>query len=115
MEDKIEGLLLNDSFVKPFKSDGTFCLVRKLWTKKRFNHKVFKSTMRLLWRVDKGLRILDINTNFFWFPFSNPNDRPRVLDANPRLFDKHVRLFQLIEEDILLSKLLFKSTSFWMR
>ncbi|GAV57908.1 DUF4283 domain-containing protein [Cephalotus follicularis] len=86
--------------IQKIKQEGFYCLIGYPMTKKSFNKEVFKKTLRMLWKPVHGFKINDLDENLFSFVFREGDDRDRVLDGNPWLFDKHVVIVNKVEHEI---------------
>lgn len=73
-------------------------VVGKLLTDKTFNKRVFKSTMAHVWNIPRGLEIKEVEDNLFIFYFDHEDDKSKVLDGEPWLFDKSLLVLKDIAE-----------------
>ncbi|KAK9283688.1 hypothetical protein L1049_011938 [Liquidambar formosana] len=94
---------------------GRFCLIGKLLTDKPFNIEAMKSTLRMVWRLVKGVAITEVGRNLFVFQFNHPLDRRRVLDNGPWTFDKSLVLLKDFQRDVQLLDIKMEDALFWVQ
>ena len=87
-------------------------LAAKFLTRRALNAESMARTFKPLWRTDHGFTIRDMNDNTLVFVFEDEADRERVMQGEPWASDKHLVVFQQIEDDEAIAKVDFKHTSF---
>ncbi|KAK9279540.1 hypothetical protein L1049_013219 [Liquidambar formosana] len=92
-----------------------FYLVGKLLTDRLYNAEALKSTLKMIWKLVKGLTLVDLGKNLFLFQFYYPLDRRRVLDTGPWSFDKSLVLLKEVEGDVQPSELVIDKATFWVQ
>ncbi|XP_021729145.1 uncharacterized protein LOC110696162 [Chenopodium quinoa] len=90
-------------------------LVGMLLTRKPFNVEAMKRVLKNLWRKDENVAIRKVKTNLFIFQFFNVDDRRKVLDGRPWVFDNQILLLKEICANEQPSKVTFDSCPFWIR
>uniref|UniRef100_A0A803M2D0 CCHC-type domain-containing protein n=1 Tax=Chenopodium quinoa TaxID=63459 RepID=A0A803M2D0_CHEQI len=90
-------------------------LVGKLLTQKPFNAEAMKRVLKNLWRIDDNVAIRSVNTNIFVFQFFNIDDRRKVLEGRPWVFDNQILLLKEICAEEQPSDVAFFSCPFWIR
>lgn len=63
----------------------------------------------------KGFDICDMGENKLVFDFKNENDLERVLEHEQWMYDKHLVVFQSVDEATTTSSLSFFKTTFWVQ
>ncbi len=91
------------------------CLAAKFLTRRTLNAESVARTFKPLWRTDHGFTIRDMNDNTLVFVFEDETDRERVMQGEPWAYDKHLVVFQRIEDDEAIAEVDFKYTSFWVQ
>lgn len=89
--------------------------VGKYFTQNSFKMKAFKNTIRIIWKVRKGVEICDIEKNLFTFIFFDPADKDKVLKASPWNFDKHLVILKDMDVEANPREINMNATSFWVR
>lgn len=68
-----------------------------------------------LWRTQKEFKIKDIEENKFYFDYEEEYGLDRVLEQEPWTYDKHLIIFERVMENIPISTLSFRFSSFWVQ
>lgn len=92
-----------------------FLLAGKFFTHRVVNVEAVARTFKPFWRTWKGFDICDMGDNKLVFDFENENDLERVLEHKPWTYDKHLVVFQRVDESIVVSSLSFSETTFWVQ
>ena len=87
----------------------------KFLTHLSVNKEAVHRTFKPLWRTRKPFRIHDMHENKLVFEFENEVDLERVLESEPWTYDKHLVLFQRIDDTTTISSLSFSECSFWVQ
>lgn len=85
-EEERKPVIIRSSGKLQVRSSKSF-LVGKLLTQKHFNREVLKHTLRRLWRPKAEVSISDGVDGRFIFAFNSPEERARVVNGGPWLFD----------------------------
>uniref|UniRef100_A0A2N9GZI9 Reverse transcriptase domain-containing protein n=1 Tax=Fagus sylvatica TaxID=28930 RepID=A0A2N9GZI9_FAGSY len=88
-------------------------LAAKFLTRRALNAEAVARTFTPLWRTDHGFTIRDMNENRLVFIFEDEADRERVMMGEPWAYDKHLVVFQRIEEEEAIDDVVFQETSLW--
>lgn len=91
------------------------CLVGKLLTLNPFSIEAMKNTMKIAWRLGKGVVIQEIENKMFMFQFFSMSDKMKVLEEGPWFFDGAPLLFKEIEEGIQPSEIIFDTIRMWVK
>ncbi|KAK7845528.1 uncharacterized protein CFP56_009255 [Quercus suber] len=79
------------------------------------NKETVSRTFKPLWRTRKPFLIHDMSENKMVFEFENEVDLERVMEFEPWTYDKHLVLFQRIDDTTTISSLSFTECSFWVQ
>ena len=90
-------------------------LASKFLTHRSVNREAVYRTFKPLWRTQKPFCIHDMYDNKLVFEFENEMDLERVLKLEPWTYDKHLVLFQRINDTTTISSLSFLECSFWVQ
>ena len=90
-------------------------LAGKFLTHRSINKEAVIRTFRPLWRTRKPFRTHEMGDNKLVFEFENDVDLERVMEYEPWTFDKHLVLFQRIEDSTTISSLSFNECAFWIQ
>lgn len=85
-----EGISISVGEVADLREKGSRCLVGRLVTEKRTNKDAFKSLLTSLWRLVGRVQFKEIQEALWILEFSDLDDKQRVLDSRPWLFDRFV-------------------------
>lgn len=90
MENEEKGIFIDLRDVRNVREECERSLVGKLWGIKTANFSGIKNTFSLLWSQKGDLRVVELGINFYQFIFSNVEDRERVMQKGPWLFDNQI-------------------------
>ena len=90
-------------------------LAGKFLTHHSINKEAVYRTFKPLWRTRKPFCMHNMNKNKMVFKFKNEVDLERVLEFEPWTYDKHLVLFQRIDDTTTISSLSFSECSFWVQ
>ena len=76
------------------------------------NKEAVNRTFKTLWRTRKPFIVHDIGDNKMAFKFDNKVDLERVMEYEPWTYDKHLVLFQRIDDTTTISSLSFIEGTF---
>ncbi|KMS96531.1 hypothetical protein BVRB_8g202020 [Beta vulgaris subsp. vulgaris] len=91
------------------------CLVGKLLTLNPFSMEAMKNTMRIAWRLGKGMVVREIENNMIMYQFFTMSDKMKVLEEGPWFFDGSPLLLQEVEEGIQPSEIVFDTMRWWVK
>ena len=92
-----------------------FVLVGKFFTCRTLNVEVVAKTFRLLWRTKGGFNVTIGCENILLFAFELEVDAERVIQGEPRAFDRHLVVFERFDGYTYIQSLGFKKTVFWVQ
>nr|POF21903.1 putative ribonuclease h protein [Quercus suber] len=90
-------------------------LAGKFLTHRMINREAVIRTFKPLWRTRKPFRTHEMGENRLVFEFENEVDLERVMEYEPWTYDKHLVLFQRIEDSTTISSLSFTECAFWVQ
>ncbi|KAE9462817.1 hypothetical protein C3L33_05275, partial [Rhododendron williamsianum] len=92
-----------------------FSLVGKLLSRRSFSKAALKETMRKVWGLAEGLRILDVGDNLFHFRFTSIVEMQRVLNGGPWCFNNMLLLLKKWEVRMRADSIEFQEVDFWIQ
>lgn len=90
-------------------------LVGKLYSDHKMSKDVIRSTMAMIQRLGGSFVFQGINPNLFVLTFENQEDKRRVLDRKPWLFDKHLLVMKYFDGFTPPQKMNFDNEDFWVQ
>ena len=105
-----ENFHLNDREEVPFEFGldeeiKQFYLAARFMTSQVLNIESVVCTFKPLWRAVHGFTTRDMGNNMLVFAFEDVSDLERVLQSEPRLYDKHLVSFQRVEANTSISEM----------
>jgi len=91
------------------------CLLGRLMSDRRIQKEAFKTLMSRLWKTVEAVAFKEIQDNLWLLEFSNREDKRRVLEGRPWLFDRSLLVLKEIDEDIPPSHMDFSKAFFWVQ
>ncbi|XP_030959221.1 uncharacterized protein LOC115981195 [Quercus lobata] len=88
-------------------------LAGKFLTHRIINKEAVLRTFKSLWRTQKPFHIYDVGENKMIFEFETDTDLERVLEYEPWTYDKHLVIFQRIDNASTVTSLAFNKCTFW--
>ena len=89
-------------------------LAGKFLTHRVANVEAVARNFKPFWRTWGGFDICDMGENKPIFEFVNENDLERALEHKPWMYDKHLMVFQRVDDATMISSFLFTETTFWV-
>jgi hypothetical protein len=71
--------------------------------------------MSRLWKTTGNVVFKELNDNLWFVEFLNENDKRRVKDGQPRLFDRSVLVLKEVDENIHQTQMDFTHSLFWLQ
>ncbi|XVF64737.1 hypothetical protein PTKIN_Ptkin09bG0191200 [Pterospermum kingtungense] len=96
-------------------TDGKHWLVGKLLTTRPFNKDTMIGTMKVIWKLTRGVEIMALEDNLFLFKFLCGKDRDRILEGAPWSFDRHMLMFHDFVGDWRPEEYVFEKVAFWIK
>ena len=62
---------------------GKNCIVMKILTTRSLNLDTLRKNLRMLWKLNQGLQILEIDEEMFLVEFGDGKDKQKVLEMCP--------------------------------
>ncbi|KNA21693.1 hypothetical protein SOVF_040780, partial [Spinacia oleracea] len=91
------------------------CLVGKLLTHSPFSVEAMKNTMKIAWRLGKGMVVREIENNLYMFQFFIMSDKMKVMEEGPWFFDGAPLLLKEVEEGVQPSEITFDTLRWWVK
>lgn len=76
-------MVLGSNSTRAAKELGKNCLVMKVLSRRSIELDAIRKNMRMIWKPNKGLQIVEIEDEMFLVEFGNKKDRKKVLDMSP--------------------------------
>jgi hypothetical protein len=115
-----ENFHLNDREEVPFEFGldeeiEQFYLAARFMTSRVLNIESVVRTFEPLWQAVHGFTTRDMGNNILVFAFEDVFDLERVLQSEPRSYDKHLVSFQRVEANTSISEMDCQWVSFWVQ
>uniref|UniRef100_A0A2N9GPL3 Reverse transcriptase domain-containing protein n=1 Tax=Fagus sylvatica TaxID=28930 RepID=A0A2N9GPL3_FAGSY len=115
-----ENFHLNDREEVPFEFGldeeiEQFYLAARFMTSRVLNIESVVRTFEPLWQAVHGFTTRDMGNNILVFAFEDVSDLERVLQSEPRSYDKHLVSFQRVEANTSISEMDCQWVSFWVQ
>lgn len=104
---------IDDEILDDGRAEADDLLLGKLLTDKGYNKKALKAVIGNLWNVKKGLEISETQNSILKFQFGSTEEKKKVLDNEPWLFDKALPCLSDPAEVSSGGPGQFTSTKFW--
>lgn len=97
-EDEQLGVTIPKSDFSVSGDEDSFCLVGRLLVEKHYSKEAFHSTMASVWGLIDSVTFHEVgNDALYIMQFTRKQDRVRIWEGRPLLFDKQLLAFQLYE------------------
>ena len=90
-------------------------LVGKLLTNRLFNKEAMLSTLKVVWKISRNVKVTVLESNLFIFKFASLKDKQRVIDGSPWSFNKNLVVFKDYNGDLRGLDYKFETAQFWVR
>ncbi|XP_050262675.1 uncharacterized protein LOC126707121 [Quercus robur] len=114
-EEEDEGIELGSGSTKVAKERGKNCAVLKVLTQRSISVDALRKNMRMMWKLNKGVQISEIEEDLFLVEFGDGRDKKKVLDMCPWSYEKQLVLIQDFEAELAPREIDFKWSSFWVQ
>ena len=94
MEEEDESIVLGSSSTKATKDLGKNCLVMKILSRKSILLDSLRKNLRMIWKLNKGVQILEMENERYMVEFGDKKDKKKVLEMSPWSFEKQLILLQ---------------------
>nr|POE90900.1 hypothetical protein CFP56_58495 [Quercus suber] len=91
-EAKDEDIALGSNCTKVARAIGRNCVVMKIHNTKSVSLDALRKKMRMLWKTNNGVQILEIEDDLFLVEFGDGKDKQKILDMCPWSFEKQLVL-----------------------
>lgn len=103
-----KGVVLDLGDVAKCREECGRSLLGKIWGAKLANYSGLKNTLSLLWNLADDLKVVELGLNFFQFIFPSAEEKDRVLQKRPWLFDNQFLVLQQWRPDLTKEDVGFK-------
>ena len=97
-----DDIILGGDSTKATKALGENCLVMQILTQRSINIEALRNTMRMAWKMNKGVHISDIDKDLFLVEFGDKKDKQKIMDMCPWSYEKNLVLLQVFDGDVAL-------------
>lgn len=111
-ETEEEEIKVNETLLADETKRGEFCLIGKLVADKIINKEVIRTTMSKARKTTKGFTIYNMKPNLFIFSFGTVEDKRRMLNGKPWLFDANLLVLHTFDGHTSPSTMVFKTDEF---
>ncbi|GLT70008.1 hypothetical protein SLA2020_421130 [Shorea laevis] len=84
------GISITEGEIAVMRAKGSRCLVGCIGTEKRMNCAAFKTLLLRLWRPVGKVVFQEVQEHLRIFEFSNGDDKLRIMEGRPWLFDRYL-------------------------
>lgn len=113
--EEAKGVELDRKDVRKWEEECARSLLGKIWGVKLANFTGLQNTLRLLWRQEGEMKLVELGNNFFQFIFANKEDADRVMQKRPWFFDNQMIVLQLWRPDLQKEDLSFRKGLLWVQ
>jgi len=114
-EDKEKIVDCSNTRASNFSARAPPALVGKVMTEKPFRVSGLFAFLHQAWKLKKNFGAREVGENLYIFQFFAQEDKSRVLQGDPWIFDKQLILLAEVEESIAPSEVQFIHVDFWVR
>lgn len=90
-------------------------LIGKFLTRKSYNRKAAKNTLRKAWGLEKELQISEVGSNLFQFKFQSEYDLERILKGGPWCFDNQLLMLTRWKPGMSANNVILEQASLWIQ
>lgn len=109
------GISITDEEVAETRQQGENCLIGRYWMERKYNKEVFKIVLSKLWRMEGRVTFKEVQDNLWLVKFLDGDDKHRVLEGRPWLFDSQIFVLQDFDGKTPPSRMSFSSSPCWIQ
>ncbi|PON39233.1 hypothetical protein TorRG33x02_343260 [Trema orientale] len=106
---------IDEGIVSKGKEEILNGLLGKLLIHKPYNRNASKAIMELIWQVQKGLMICEVDRDIYLFSFTDASERQSVLNREPWNFDKSLLILKPLDDEADTGWDGYSLTHFWIQ
>lgn len=114
-EDEEKIVDCSNTSASDFSAQASLALVGKVMTEKPFRGPGLFTFLHKAWKLKKNFGAREVGENLYIFQFFAQEDKSRVLQGGPWIFDKQRILLAEVEASIAPSEVQFIHVNFWVR
>ena len=114
-EEEDESIVLGSSSTKVAMDLGKNCLVMKILSCKSILLDSLRKNLRMIWKLNKGVQISEIENETYMVEFSDKKDKKKVLEMSPWSFEKQLILLQEFKGEQAPKKISLTRSPFWIQ
>jgi hypothetical protein len=108
-------ITINEMDTADLRGRSERCLLGRLMSDRRIQKEAFKTLMSRLWKTAEAVTFKEIQDNLWLLEFPNREDKGRVLEGRPWLFDRSLLVLKEIDENTPPSHMDFSNAFFWIQ
>ena len=108
IEEEDEDIVLGSNCTKAARAIGRNCVLMKVHTTRSVSLDALRKNVRMLWKTNKGVQILEIKDDLFLVEFGNGKDKQKILDMCPWSFEKQLVLMQEFKRELIPKDIVMK-------
>jgi hypothetical protein len=108
-------ITISETDIADLRGRSERCLLGRLMSDRRIQKEAFKTLMSRLWKTVEAVTFKEIQDNLWLLEFPNREDKGRVLEGRPWLFDRSLLVLKEIDENTPPSHMEFSNALFWIQ
>jgi hypothetical protein len=109
------GILITEDDTAELRMRSGRCLVGRIMSERKIQKEAFRTLMARLWKTRGDVAFKELDVNLWLIEFSNGDDKRRVLEGRPWLFDRNILVLKEVVEDVAPVQMDFSSSLFWIQ
>ena len=114
-EEEDEKIVLGSNSTKAAKERGKNCLVMKILSRKSIMLDALRKNLRMMWKLNKGVQIMEIEEEIYVVEFGDEKDKKKVLEMSPWSYEKQLILLHDFDGEQVPKKISLTKSPFWVQ
>ena len=114
-EEEDEKIVLGSNSTKAAKEQGKNCLVMKILSRKSIMLDALRKNLRMMWKLNKGVQIMEIEEEIYMVEFGDEKDKKKVLEMSPWSYEKQLILLHDFDGEQVPKKISLTKSPFWVQ
>jgi hypothetical protein len=110
-----KGIMITEADTADLRGRSERCLLGRLMSDRRIQKEAFKTLMTRLLKTVEAVAFKELHDNLWLLEFSNVDDKRRVMEGRPWLFDRSVLVLKEIDEEIPPLQMDFSKVLLWVQ
>ncbi|XP_042939405.1 uncharacterized protein LOC122274431 [Carya illinoinensis] len=115
IEDENVNIVIGTEQFSKVTAKGGKCLVGKMLSNRKVSKEIVRSTLAKIWKLQRSFNFFEICSNLFVISFECLDDKKKILDGRPWLFDNHLLALRPFDGLTPPQKMEFDFELFWVR